>query len=106
MTLSNNLLQTKAEELLGFTNRAYNPRPQTKGCVGGLKPDNTKCRGVIHYTLFSYIYHNSMPFRCITLFTDILTGEFNKRVGLLPANHSNLPGGYSRDLQTFGQRVC
>ena len=42
--LSKNILQTEAEELSGFPNRAHNPRPQAEGCTRGVKPDNSKCR--------------------------------------------------------------
>ena len=37
-----NLLQTEAKELLGFTNRAYNPRPQALACMRGVKPGNSE----------------------------------------------------------------
>ena len=40
------VLQTKAEELSGFTNRAYNPRLQVEGCMRGVKPDNSECWGL------------------------------------------------------------
>ena len=43
---SHNILQTEAEELSGFTNRAYNLRSQAEGYMRGVKPDNSECRGL------------------------------------------------------------
>ena len=43
---TNNLLQTEAEELSGFTNQTYNPRPQAEGCMRGVQPDNSECGGL------------------------------------------------------------
>ena len=37
------ILQTKAEKFSGFTNRAYNSRPQAEGCMRGVKADNSEC---------------------------------------------------------------
>ena len=44
--LNKNILQAEAEELSGFTNQAYNPRPQAEGYMRGVKPDNSECRGL------------------------------------------------------------
>ena len=41
-----NILQTEAEELSGFKNRACNPRPQASCCMRGVKPDNFECLGL------------------------------------------------------------
>ena len=46
MTRYFNILQTEAEELSDFTNRAYNPRPQAEACMRGVKPDNSERRGL------------------------------------------------------------
>ena len=41
--IPNNIFQNKAEELSGFTNWAYNPRPHAEGCMRGVNQSAEVC---------------------------------------------------------------